>query len=79
MKSATISKVGTGTHKPLVTGSIPVAATISFASMCPASAEPVHWIGKIAQDRYTGGQLRRALIGRIFRFFVCGDVSVCQL
>jgi len=27
MKSATISKAGTGTHKPLVTGSIPVAAT----------------------------------------------------
>jgi hypothetical protein len=27
MKSATILKIGIGTHKPLVTGSIPVAAT----------------------------------------------------
>ena len=32
MKSATIIKAKTGTHKPLVTGSIPVAATIPFKS-----------------------------------------------
>jgi len=32
MKSATINKVGIGTHKPLVAGSIPAAATIPLKS-----------------------------------------------
>jgi hypothetical protein len=46
MKSATTNKVGTGTHKPLVTGLIPVAATkplISASSTRVIARSEVKW------------------------------------